>query len=145
MNISLHQKLATIYALLFVVVVISGYVPGLTNDQGLLLGLFKIHLQDDLLHTASALWASWSAWHSDTQSRFYFRWFGLYYTLDAFVGFFTGYTLIDVMTMNWAANHGFSLMNVGTNILVNLPHFIIGPLALYIGYRVAQEAQHKQA
>jgi hypothetical protein len=140
MTISLHQKLATFYAALFVSVVAIGYIPGFTNDQGLLLGLFKIHLQDDLLHSFSALWAGWGAWKSRYQAQFYFRWFGLYYTVDAFVGFFTGYTLIDVMTMNWAANHGFSLGDVTTNFLVNLPHFILGPVALYIGWFLAQRS-----
>lgn len=129
-----YQKLAWGYALLFLFVVSLAYIPGLTNDQGLLLGGFKIDPIDDLLHGGSALWAAIAAWHSTKESRRYFQWFGSFYTLDAFVGFFTGLTILDVLTRHFDANIGYSFSNIGTNFAVNLPHFIIGPLALFIGY-----------
>ncbi len=127
-----YQKLAWGYALLFFFVVSLGYIPGLTNNQGLLLGGFKIDPIDDLLHGGSALWAAVAAWHSAKQSRSYFRWFGSFYTLDAFVGFFTGFAILDHLTGHVDTNTHYSIWNVGTNLAVNLPHFIIGPLALFI-------------
>ncbi|MDP9311359.1 MAG: hypothetical protein M3R24_10815 [Chloroflexota bacterium] len=44
------QKLAWVYVGLFVFVAALGYLPGLTNDAGYLLGLFKIDPIDDMLH-----------------------------------------------------------------------------------------------
>lgn len=49
------RKWAWGYAALFVAVVALGYIPGLTDEQGALLGLFHIELKDDLLHLGSAL------------------------------------------------------------------------------------------
>jgi len=55
------RTLAWIYAALFLFVVILGYIPGVTDVQGLMFGLFKIDLIDDVLHLASAVWAGWAA------------------------------------------------------------------------------------
>ena len=142
-KLSAHQKYALFYAFLFYGVVTSGYVPFLNKD-GLLLGLFNIHLQDDLLHLFSGTWALWAVLKSKKESMRYFRWFGLYYTADAFVGFFTGYTIIDVFMMNWHSKEGYMLTDLVTNFLINLPHFILGPAALFIGYKVDQSASKKK-
>ena len=112
------QRLAALYALMFLGVVSLGYIPGFTDENGLLLGLFKIDPIDDVLHGASGLWAALSAWHSAKASRFYFRAFGTYYTADAVIGLITGWSSLDPQT----------------NVAINLPHLILGPLALAIGF-----------
>ncbi len=137
-SFSRHQILAAGYALIFFTVVLGGYIPGLTDSNDLLLGLFHIDPIDDVLHTFSGVWASWGAWNSRFQAVRYFRWFGLFYTSDAFIGFFTGYTILDLVMLNWSANTGFVLTDILTNIKVNIPHFFLGPVALYIGYYVYQ-------
>lgn len=128
------QKLAWGYAALFFSVVAVGYIPGFTDSQGYLFGSFKIDPIDDVVHGVSGTWAALSAWQSASASRFFFRAFGSFYTLDAFVGFFTGYAIIDILTANFTANAGFSITDFGSNFLVNAPHFIIGPLAMFIGF-----------
>jgi hypothetical protein len=128
------QKLSWAYAALFFFIVLSGHVPGLTTDQGLLLGGFNIDLIDDALHTFSGLWAAYAAWKSPAAAQFYFRAFGIFYTFDAFLGFFTGYATTDIVRGNWGANSMYSIYDVGENLALNLPHFIIGPLALLIGF-----------
>lgn len=133
------QKLAWVYAAGFLFVVIIGYVPGLTNDQGLLLGSFKIDPIDDINHSASGVWAAVAAWKSVSASVFYFKVFGIYYTADAFVGFFTGFSILDIVFGNWEANDNFSITNFGDNFAVNLPHFIIGPSALIIGFILSRK------
>lgn len=137
------QKLAWVYAIGFFLVVLSGHVPGLSTKSGLLLGGFNIDLVDDILHSLSGLWAAWSAWKSPLASRFYFRAFGTFYTADAFLGFFTGYAFTDFITGRWDANAGYSLANVGYNLAVNAPHFIIGPVALYIGFYYSRKLNEK--
>lgn len=129
------QKFAWGYCALFVSVVVMGYLPGFTNDQGLLLGGFKIDLVDDLLHLGSGIWAGWAAWKSASASKSYFRIFGTFYTADAFLGFFTGYAFTDFVTLNFGANQSYSFSNLTQNFLVNFPHFIIGPVAMLIGFK----------
>lgn len=132
------QKLAWAYCALFVGVVALGYIPGFTDDQGLLLGSFRIDPVDDVLHLTSGIWAGWAAFKSANASRFYFRVFGTFYTLDAFLGFFTGFAFVDFMTLNFTANAGYSIYNLQDNILINLPHFILGPIAMLIGFKFSK-------
>jgi hypothetical protein len=61
-------------------------VPTFNDASGALFGLFKLGLQDNLLHLTAALWATYGALKSTQAARTYLRWFGLYYTIDAFVG-----------------------------------------------------------
>lgn len=128
------QRFAWIYCVAFIGVVIIGYIPGFTDEQGLLLGGFKIDPVDDLLHLSSGIWAGLAAWKSSSAARFYFRAFGSFYTADAFLGFLTGFAFTDFVTLNLTANSGFSLSNFWYNFLVNLPHFILGPIALLAGF-----------
>lgn len=136
------QKFALGYCALFVSVVAIGYIPGFTDDQGLLLGGFKIDPIDDVLHLASGIWAGWAAFQSAQASRFYFRAFGTFYTADAFLGFFTGFAFTDFVTLNFTANQGYSFFNFTQNFLVNLPHFIIGPVAMLIGFKLFKKLMH---
>src|SRR5687767_13218103 len=78
----LMQVLAWVYAALFLSVVLVGYIPGVTNEEGQLLGLFSIQLVDDALQLGSAIWAAAAAWLSARASIFYFKAFGAIYTLD---------------------------------------------------------------
>lgn len=137
-QMSMMQKLAWGYFALFVGVVALGYIPGFVDDQGLLFGSFKIDPVDDVLHLGSGLWAGWAAFKSTKASAFYFRAFGTFYTADAFLGFFTGFAFVDFATLNFTANQGYSIYNVTENFLVNLPHFIIGPIAMLIGFKFSK-------
>ncbi len=130
------RKLAWGYAFFFFLVVLSGHLPGLTDSHGLLFGMFMIDPIDDVLHSISGIWAAFGAWKSEKEARRYFQWFGIYYTTDAFLGFFTGYSILDLLMGNFGANMGYSMANMHHNLLVNLPHFIIGPGALLIGFLV---------
>lgn len=142
-NVSLTQKLAWAYAVGFYTIVLLGYIPAFTDENRMLFGLFHIQLIDDALHIASGLWATFAAMRSKAAAIFYFKWFGLYYTADAFVGFFTGYTILDLLLLNFNSNAGYSISDVAHNTAVNLPHFIIGPSALLIGYVISKKFDKK--
>lgn len=133
---SLVQKLAWVYAVGFFLVVAVGYVPGFVDENGLLFGGFKIDPIDDVVHGVSGLWAAWAAWSSEKSARKYFKIFGTFYTADAFVGFFTGLAIVEIVQQMRLVAVDYSFTNFGTNLAVNLPHFIIGPLAMWIGWRV---------
>lgn len=143
-SFSTVQKLALIYGLSFFFIVLLGYIPAFNGPDRMLFGLFHIQLIDDALHVASGIWALFGAFRSKAAALFYFRWFGLYYTADAFVGFFTGYTILDLLMFNFGANAGFSINHFSHNIAVNLPHFIIGPSALLIGYKLYKKFESKK-
>ena len=114
-NIHPIQKCAWAYAASFLGIVILDFVPGLRDARGLLFGLFVLLLVQDLLHFVSFVWAASAARHSARQAMLYFVGFGTYYSLDALLGLLTGAPGVPT-------------------ILVNLPHTILGSMALYIGF-----------
>ena len=128
------QKLAWTYAGLFVFVAALGYLPGLTNDAGYLLGLFKIDPIDDLLHLGSGLWAAAAAWRSARASTLYFKLFGCIYGLDGIVGLLLGQGFLD----GGIFLHGPAALDLATRIGANLPHIMIGGTAVLLGFVVSR-------
>lgn len=124
------RKWAWGYAALFVAVVALGYIPGLTDEHGALLGLFHIELKDDLLHLGSALWAAIAAWHSTAAARFYFRLFGLIYFFDGVSGLLFGQGYLDFGIFL----HGPTQLDLATRIGANIPHLLIGGIAILVGF-----------
>lgn len=124
------QKLAWLYAALFLIVVAIGYIPGLTDAQGQLLGLFSIEPEDDALHLGSAIWAALAAWLSVRASTFYFKLFGSVYGLDGLVGLWFGQAFLD----GGIFLHGIAPLSMMTKVMANLPHILIGGTAVYIGF-----------
>jgi hypothetical protein len=128
------QAMAWIYAALFLSVVLVGYIPGLTNPQGQLLGLFRIELKDDALHLASAIWAAVAAWWSVRASTLYFKGFGSVYTLDGLIGLLFGQGILD----GGIFIHGVTAIDWLTKLFANLPHLIIGGIAMVIGFHLSR-------
>lgn len=124
------QALAWIYAALFLSVVLIGYVPGLTDSQGYLLGLFRIELKDDALHLGSAIWAAVAAWRSVRASTLYFKIFGSFYALDGIIGFLFGQGILD----GGIFIYGPTPIDWTTKLFANLPHMFIGGAAVFIGF-----------
>ena len=126
--------LAAAYAALFLFVVALGYLPGLTNTEGQLLGLFKIDLIDDALHFGSGVWAAVAAWHSTRASVQYFKLFGAVYTLDGVFGLLFGQGFLD----GGIFTRGITPIDFGTRFAANLPHLLIGGIAVLIGFVVSR-------
>ena len=120
----------SIYAVLFLGVVSLGYIPGLTNDQGQLLGLFRIEPKDDLLHLGSAICAAWAAWTSAKQSTFYFKLFGLVYFFVGVCGLLTDYGYLDLGIFQPDRLP----VDMMTRIGANIPHILIGGIAVLVGF-----------
>jgi hypothetical protein len=121
------------YFALFVLVVAVGYVPGFEDADGNLFGLFKLDLYDDSLHLASGLWAGIAAWWSFGAARTYFRLFGPLYFLDGLLGLFTGSGYLD----GGIFLYGPLDLPLLTRFFANLPHLVIGGVAIWVGYRLA--------
>ncbi|MDP1694020.1 MAG: hypothetical protein Q8L34_00595 [Candidatus Woesearchaeota archaeon] len=129
-GITAIQKIAWFYAALFLLVVILGYIPGVEDENGLMFGLFEIDPIDDGLHLASALWAALAAWHSIGYTVFYFRTFGILYCLDGIVGIIAGKGFLDFAIFM----QGPGIVDMSTRIAANIPHIVIGGLAIIIGF-----------
>jgi len=130
---TIFQKLAWVYAAMFIFTVSLGYIPAFTDDAGMLFGLFSIQLRDDILHLASGIWAAWAAWRSARDSIFYFKTFGIIYSLDGLLGLITGYGYLDggIFFAHFPVFPAFDFM---TRFFANLPHIIIGGTAVFIGF-----------
>jgi hypothetical protein len=131
---TLMQKLAWVYAALFLFVVALGYIPGLTNSAGQLLGLFRIELKDDILHLGSGLWAAVAGWLSARAATLYFKLFGVVYGLDGVLGFITGQGYLD----GGIFIYGPTPLPLATRFAANLPHMLIGGIAVIIGFVVSR-------
>ena|SRR5690606_7924651 len=131
---------AWVYCVLFLFVVALGYIPGLTDQQGYLLGLFKIDPVDDILHLGSGIWAGIAAWRSTRASVFYFKGFGTLYSLDAVIGLLFGQGILD----GGVFLYGPTPVDMVTRILANLPHVVIGGLALFVGFVLSRRFPERQ-
>lgn len=113
---------AAFFAVVFVLVVGSGWVPGWyrwTGDEREVFGLYMMSALDDITHGVTALACLGAALHSGRLVRRVFVTFGSYYALDAL--FFLLYGLVN----------GKTLM---ANVMLNLPHVIIGAWMLTLAY-----------
>lgn len=124
------QSLGWVYAIMFIGIASLSYIPGLADAQGNLFGLFSLQIHDDLLHLASGTWAAWSAWRGSKQTTFYFKLFGLIYFFDGVLGLITGSGYLDLGIFL----HGPANLSFMTRLLTNLPHLVIGAVAIYIGF-----------
>lgn len=121
---------------LFMLVVAVGYVPPFEDPHGNLFGLFKLDLYDDSLHLASGLWAGVAAWLSRRAAVNYFRLFGPLYFLDGVFGFFTGSGYLDGGIFLYGALD----LPLQTRFFANLPHLLIGGVAIWVGYVLARRS-----
>lgn len=139
---SLIRKLAFAYAVLFLLVVGIGYVPGFEDENGNLFGLFSLQWWDDALHGFSGLWALAAAMLSHRASVLYFRLFGAVYLFDGILGLITGQGCLDagIFVYGPDAIIGISDIDAPARFFANLPHLVIGGVAVWIGYVLARRA-----
>ena len=134
---SLIQKLGIAYAAMFFLVVAIGYVPAFNDANGQLFGLFSLQWYDDLLHAFSGVWALGAAIVSHHASVLYFRLFGSVYLFDGLLGLVTGSGCLD----GGIFIDGFRSFNdieLPVRFFANLPHLLIGGIAVYIGFVLAR-------
>ena len=128
------RQFGWIYFVGFMAVVAVGYVPPLHDAQGNLFGLFNLDLYDDSLHFFSGLWAGIAAWWSYGAVRRYFRLFGPLYFADGVMGLFLGSGYLDGGIFLF----GPIKESLYAHVFANLPHLVIGGVAIWVGYRLAR-------
>jgi hypothetical protein len=125
------RKLAWFYTAGFLGIFLICHTPGLTDDAGRLLGLFRIDPIDDFVHLLSGLAGAIIAWRATSLIPLYFKVIGILYDLDAVVGMTMSRGLLDLSLFRQGPGPAdFSLANWA----INMPHIILATLALWIGF-----------
>ena len=141
---TLIQKLAVAYGVLFFAVVAVGYVPAFNDASGNLFGLFSLQWYDDLLHAFSGVWALAAGMISHRQSVFYFKLFGSVYLFDGILGLVTGSGCLDGgIFIN--GFRSFDDIEFPVRVFANLPHIVIGGFAVWVGFVLAKRVASRLA
>lgn len=97
------KKLAMVFGAVFLAIGILGFVPGITTEDGLLLGIFQVSPLHNVIHILSGI-AALVAMSSASYSRLWFRVFGVVYAIVAIVGWAQGTTVLGLIDVNVADN-----------------------------------------
>lgn len=141
-SVSRIQWLAWFYCANFLLIVALSHWPGLTDDQGKLMGLFAIDPIDDIFHLISGLIAGVAAWKSRTWSVNYFKYAGIPYGIDALTGIFLGVEFLngDICTVGPRGPN----LEI-RNVLANIPHLLIPLSMMVIGFWLAARENRRAA
>lgn len=92
-----------VFGAVFLAIGILGFVPGITTEDGLLLGIFQVSPLHNVIHILSGI-AALVAMSSASYSRLWFRVFGVVYAIVAIVGWAQGTTVLGLIDVNVADN-----------------------------------------
>jgi hypothetical protein len=122
---------AIIFGIVFLIIGIGGFIPGLTTSDGMELGLFMVGPVHNFIHIASGAAALLCAFAGADAARKYFQIFGIIYALVAVIGFFYGNKpLMGMVEHNTA------------DIFL---HIAIAAVALYLGFGAKETAAARRA
>ena len=97
------RNLAMVFGVVFTLVGVLGFVPGVTTDEGLLLGIFEVDTLHNIVHLLSGI-AGLIAAKSDAHARLYLLGFGTVYAIVTLIGFMQGDTVLGLFEINNADN-----------------------------------------
>lgn len=139
---TLIQKLGIAYAVMFFAVVGLNYLPFIHDENGMMFGLFSLQWYDDLLHGFSGLWVLIAAFVSHRAAVLFFKIFGSIYLFDGVLGLVTGSGCLDggIFIDGFRS---FSDVEFPARFFANLPHLLIGGIAVYIGFVLARRVSQK--
>ena len=120
-----------LYVMLFFVLVGMNFFPFLFQENGRMIGGFNLAAEANILHLLSGMWAATAMWWSRGAMLYYFRIFGSVYFLDGVVGFFAGKAFLNLNLFN---HHIEPHADIMVRLLLNIPHLVIGGLAVIIGF-----------
>ncbi len=113
------KTMATVFGVVFLLVGILGFIPGVTNDS-MLFGLFHVNVAHNVVHLLSGAIALWAGMQSAAYSKTYFQVFGVIYALVAILGF----VVADGDVLGFISN----------NTADTWLHVVIAVIALYFGF-----------
>lgn len=98
------KKLSILFGVVFLAVGVLGFVPGITTDDDLLLGIFQVGALHNLIHILSGVAALVAGTKSEDYAQLYFRIFGVVYAIVAVVGIIQSDTVLGLIDINVADN-----------------------------------------
>lgn len=113
------KTIAIVFGILIFLAGVLGFFPQFTPD-GMLLGIFHVNTLHNIIHIATGIVAFLCGMCCSNSARWFFKIFGIVYTLVALLGFYYG----DVPILGLIAN------NFADTIL----HLIIGVGSLILGF-----------
>ena len=121
-EVTVIRKVTFGFAVLLAIVVALGYIPQYVTHEGserLLFGLFRLSMLDDITHGITAVAALGAALTSIPACYLFLTAFGWYYMLDAIFFLTNGF---------------FNELTWMQDIMLNMPHVLIGGLMLWLVY-----------
>lgn len=120
------KRLAQVFGVVLLLVGILGFIPGVTTEDGLLLGIFQVNAAHNIVHILTGLVGLWAASSGYASSKVFLQVFGVVYALVAILGFVYG----DEPIL------GFIASNMADTWL----HVVIALVALYGGFVASEDA-----
>ncbi len=112
------QKAAKWFGIIFILIGILGFIPGVTNADGMLLGIFQVDALNNVIYLLSGIIALLCA-GSMKGAKSYFKIFGVVYALVTILGFVGGGSVLGLIMVNGADN---------------VLHLLIAVIALALGF-----------
>ena len=81
---------ALLFGIVFLLIGILGFVPAVTPDNGMLLGVFHVNIAHNIIHLASGVVFLLCGMAGAGPSRTFFQIFGIIYAVVAVLGFYYG-------------------------------------------------------
>lgn len=119
------------YIMLFFLLVGMNFFSFLFRNDGMMVGGFNLAEEANVLHLLSGMWAATALWYSRNAMLYYFRIFGTVYFLDGMVGVIAGKAFLN---LNLFDAHTHAHAEMSTRLLLNIPHLVIGGLAMFVGF-----------
>jgi hypothetical protein len=119
------KTLAILFGIVFLLIGILGFVPGVTNNE-MLLGIFHVNAAHNVVHLLSGAVALWAGMTSLGAAKTYFKVFGIVYALVAVLGFVQG--------------EGMLLGLISNNVADTWLHVAIAAVSLIVGFAPAGPA-----
>ncbi|NCN52258.1 DUF4383 domain-containing protein [Candidatus Parcubacteria bacterium] len=110
------KKLAQVFGVVFLLIGILGFVPGITTT-GHLLGIFEVDILHNVIHILTGILALVFA---GSAAKMFFKVFGIVYLIVTVVGFVQGDTVLGL---------------IGVNLADNVLHLVVAAVALYVGFK----------
>lgn len=117
------KKLSWILAIVFILVGVLGFVPGVTSG-GYLLGIFEVDTLHNLIHVVSGLVFAYAAITDENTARTVFKVFGVIYAIVAVVGLVQGDTVLGL---------------IATNTADHILHVVLAVVILYVGFGMKEK------
>lgn len=118
------KNFALYFGIVLTAVGALGFVPGITDESGALLGIFHVDALHNIIHLATGILGILVGTMWASHAGLYFKVFGVVYGLVAVLGLVQGDSVLGLIAVNMADN---------------VLHVAIAAIALYVGFGMKEE------